>query len=142
MKNPMSNTCGTAILVPGQYRGCWKIGKHKGSYTALVQQKPVSVYRDNNRDDIYDMEPETIKKGVYGINIHKASDTMKSKFIDKWSAGCQVFQSKENFLSFMDLCKKQERLYGNSFTYTSYFFSSRSSKNYRSKNYNRPGSKY
>src|SRR5690554_8127804 len=37
---------GTAILKEGQYRGAYRIGFHKGSYEALVQQKPVTVLRD------------------------------------------------------------------------------------------------
>ena len=47
LKNP-SNVKGCAILVPGQYRGCYQLGKHKGKYEALVQRKPVKVHRDNN----------------------------------------------------------------------------------------------
>ena len=31
LKTPV-NAKGCAILVPGQYRGCWKIGLHKGKY--------------------------------------------------------------------------------------------------------------
>ena len=112
----LSNKVGTAIMVPGQYRGAYKIGKHQGKYRALVQIKPVKVYRDGNRDDIYDMNPETIENGVFGINIHKAGNA--SKQIDKWSAGCQVFANASNFRSFMDLCEKSAKIYGNDFTYT------------------------
>ena len=48
-ESPVNNK-GCAILVPGQYRGCWHVGLHHGKYKALVQYKPVRVYRDNNRD--------------------------------------------------------------------------------------------
>ena len=51
--NPM-NPKGTAILVPGQYRSTWQLGKHQSKYEALVQRKPVKVYRDNNKDAIID----------------------------------------------------------------------------------------
>ena len=112
----MPNKKGTAILVPGQYRSTYKIGKHQGKYKALVQIKPVKVYRDNNKDDIYDMEPETVETGVFGINIHKAGNA--SKQVDKWSAGCQVFANGDNFKAFMQLCEKAAKIYGNSFTYT------------------------
>ena len=30
MKDKLGNSKGTAILVPGQYRGCWQIGLHNG----------------------------------------------------------------------------------------------------------------
>ena len=102
------NPKGTSILVPGQYRGCWEIGKHKGKYEALVQRKPIKVYRDNNRDAVYDMNPERIDKGIFKV----------SNQINEWSAGCQVFADPNQFKSFMDLCKKQRQLYGNTFTYT------------------------
>lgn len=112
------NPKGTAILVPGQYRGCWEIGKHKGKYDALVQRKPIKVYRDNNRDEIYDMDSERIDKGVFGINIHRSNEFRQTYNVNNWSAGCQVFADPNQFKSFMDLCKKQRQLYGNTFTYT------------------------
>lgn len=112
------NPAGSAILVPGQYRGAWKIGKHRNKYDALVQAKPIKVYRDNNRDKIYDMKPITIKSGMFGINIHRSSEYSKPQFVNTYSAGCQVFQDRSHFDSFMRLCKLQQKLYGNSFTYT------------------------
>ena len=54
--------------------------------------------------------------GNYGINIHKAGQN--SQDVDKWSAGCQVFQKSNDFADFMDLTTKHRNLYGNSFTYT------------------------
>ena len=117
MKNPM-NSKGTAILVPGQYRGCWKIAKHRGKYNALCQCKPVKVYRDNNKNDIYDMNPRTEDKGIFGINIHRSSVISDPTTVDKYSAGCQVFNSYTNFIYFMSLCKEQAKRFGNSFTYT------------------------
>lgn len=109
---------GTAILVPGQYRSCWEIGKHKNKYNALVQVKPVKVYRDNNKDDIYDLDPSTIKEGCFGINIHRSAMYGTTTFINNYSAGCQVFQNAAQFELFMKLCNKQKSIYGNSFTYT------------------------
>lgn len=118
MMKSQCNIKGTAILVPGQYRGCWKMGKHNGQYTALVQAKPVKVYRDSNKDDIYDYDPKTIDNGLFGINIHRSNQYHTSKIIDRWSAGCQVFANPTQFTSFLTLCKKQMEKYGNSFTYT------------------------
>lgn len=118
VKLNLINSKGTAILVPGQYRGCWEIAKHKGKYQALCQKKAVQVYRDNNRNDIYDLNPETIENGIFGINIHKSASVGESIKVNKWSAGCQVFRRAEEFTTFMSLCRKQAELYGNSFTYT------------------------
>lgn len=118
MQKELGNPKGTAILVPGQYRGCWKIGKHNGKYNALVQQKPVKVYRDGNKDDIYDMYNEVIHEGLFGINIHRSNQGFTRSTVDMYSAGCQVFCNPKDFNEFMELCEKQRKNYGNSFTYT------------------------
>ena len=117
----MQNLCnpkGAAILVPGQYRGCWQIGLHRGKYKALCQKKEVKVYRDNNKDTIYDINPENVDKGIFGINIHRSNKTCICDTIDKYSAGCQVFNDPVEFNAFMRLCEAQRKLYGNTFTYT------------------------
>jgi hypothetical protein len=108
------NSMGVARLVPGQYRGSHQIGLHKGKYEALCQRKPVKVYRDSNRDMVF--EENKITEGIYGINIHKAG--LKSLYVENWSAGCQVFQFQKDFDEFMKICKKASQVYDNSFTYT------------------------
>lgn len=112
-----SNIKGTAILKEGQYRGAYIIRLHRGKYRALCQNKPLPVYRDNNKDDKYDFEPVTIDNGIFGINIHKAGAT-NSININGWSYGCQVFQRVIDFNSFMRLVDKSASIYGNRFTYT------------------------
>lgn len=118
MRKELGNPKGTAILVPGQYRGCWKLGNHKGKYKALVQKRPVKVYRDGNMDMVYDMYPETINEGLFGINIHRSNEGYTRQTVDMYSAGCQVFNDPRDFESFIRLCEEQSKLYGNSFTYT------------------------
>ncbi len=115
LKNPM-NVNGTAILKEGQYLGLWALGKHSG-YDALVQVNPCTVIRDRNRDNRldYDGHEET---GLFGINLHRANPCGKSKQVDKWSAGCQVFADGREFQSFMRIAKESARIWGNSFTYT------------------------
>ena len=114
----LCNSKGAAILVPGQYRGCWQIGLHRGKYKALCQKKEVKVYRDNNKNMIYDINPENIDKGIFGINIHRSNERYTRNTIDQYSAGCQVFNNPVEFNAFMRLCEEQRKLYGNSFTYT------------------------
>ncbi len=118
MVTELGNKNGTAILVPGQYKGCWAIGKHNGKYKALVQTKPVRVYRDKNKDKVYDLNPKTIATGTFGINIHRSNEGYTRNTVDMYSAGCQVFANPNYFNSFMSLCEKQKKLYGNAFTYT------------------------
>ena len=114
------NKHGVAILKPGQYRGSHKIRKHQGRYDALGQQKPVKVYRDNNKDGKYDLSEENVHEGIYGINIHRATKYAgkKSTQIDRWSAGCQVIASNDDWTEFMKIMRKARAIWGNSFTYT------------------------
>jgi len=111
------NTKGTAVLVPGQYRGSHMIGLHKG-YEALVQKRPLKVYRDNNQDNVIDLDPKTVEEGIFGINIHRSNPFTESYYVDKWSAGCQVFKRVDDFLAFMSICRVAAESFGNSFTYT------------------------
>jgi len=112
------NKDGVAILVPDQYRGSHTIGLHQGKYKALRQKKSVKVYRDKNKDGVYDLLEENIHEGIYGINIHRATAHGESKQVDKWSAGCQVLAKTADFNKLMELAQKSSDMYGNSFTYT------------------------
>jgi hypothetical protein len=108
------NKSGVARLVEGQYRGSHIIRLHGGKYEALGQNKPVKVYRDANRDMVYD--EKLIQEGVFGINIHKAG--ADSTYVENWSEGCQVFKKSADFEEFMKICRKSKDIHGNSFTYT------------------------
>lgn len=115
-RNPMS-VLGTAILTPGQHRGMWKLGLHRGDYRALVQRKPVTVFRDNDSDDTLDFDVPT-ETGLFGINGHRATKHGESKQVDKWSAGCQVIADSCDYDLLICLCEIAAIKYGNSFTYT------------------------
>ena len=109
-----TNKDGIARLVEGQYKGSHTIRLHQGKYEALGQNKPVKVYRDTNRDMLYDKTK--IQEGVFGINIHKAG--ANSTYVENWSMGCQVFKKSADFEEFMSICRKAKDIHGNSFTYT------------------------
>jgi len=119
VEHPMMKK-GVAILKPGQYRSSHKIRLHGGKYTALGQQKNVKVYRDANRDDKYDLNESSVDEGLFGINIHRATSRTgkKSTYVDKWSAGCQVIASNDDWHEFLSICEKARDVWGNSFTYT------------------------
>lgn len=116
LKHPL-NVNGTAILVPGQYKGSHQIGLHQGKYEALKQVGKLKVWRDNTKDTKLDQEGP-IHEGIYGINIHRSNAKSESQVVEKWSAGCQVFKRVDDYNLFMDICRKSAKLYGNSFTYT------------------------
>ncbi|MGR6779652.1 hypothetical protein ACU5B6_08485 [Moritella viscosa] len=115
-ENPC-NVDGTAVLAAMQHRSLWTFGYHQGKYPALVQHKPVTVYRDNNNDNQLDCE-NNLQRGYFGINCHRASANHESKQVDKWSAGCQVLANPNDFNKLMALCHQSSQQWGSTFTYT------------------------
>lgn len=113
------NKKGCAILVPGQYRSTYKLDLHAGKYLALCQRKgDVKVFRDDNKNNRYDMKDNTIEEGRFGINIHRSARSGESEYVNSWSAGCQVFKRSKDFYEFIDTCQMASDRFGNSFTYT------------------------
>lgn len=109
------NNKGVARLVPGQYRGVWKIDKHQGKYDALCQRNGnVTVWRDANRNLLF--EKTVTDTGMFGINIHKAGQD--SAWVENWSEGCQVFKRVKDFDAFLSICRKAAKIHGNAFSYT------------------------
>ena len=114
------NKKGVAILKPNQYRGSHKLDFHQGRYLALRQKSDVTVYRDNDRDNNYDLNESKTDTGVFGINIHRATGRSggKSIRVDKWSAGCQVIADNDDWHTFLGICQSAREIHGNSFSYT------------------------
>ena len=104
-------------MCPGQYRGAYKIGMHRKRYPALVQVKPVKVFRDRNRDEILDMDPKTITEGLYGVNIHHSGES-GSENVNRWSAGCTVLSNLNDWEVFLSIVRRSADTYGDRFTYT------------------------
>jgi hypothetical protein len=115
--NPL-NPQGTAVLKQGQYIGAYAIGMHRGKYRALVQQRPVTVLREYDRKATLDFLNGKEDTGLFGINIHRAAESGSTLTVDKYSAGCQVFQRAADFDLFVQLCERHRQWYGNTFTYT------------------------
>jgi hypothetical protein len=105
------NAGGVARVVPGQYRASHFVGLHQGKYKALKQCGPVKVYRDANKDMVFD---ETkVDTGIFGINIHHAG--ADSAVVENWSEGCQVFKRIKDFDEFMRIVQLDK---GKKWTYT------------------------
>lgn len=117
LQNPI-NPQGTAILKHGQYLNSHRIGLHRGKYLAVVQQRPITVIRDYDRNASLDLLNGKEQTGLFGINIHHAAVNGTTKSVDKYSAGCQVFANINDFNLFMTFAQKHKQLYGNNFTYT------------------------
>ena len=114
------NEKGVAILKPNQYRSSHKLDFHQGRYLALRQKSDVTVYRDNDRDNNYNLNESKTDTGVFGINIHRATGRSggKSIRVDKWSAGCQVIADNDDWHTFLGICQSAREIHGNSFSYT------------------------
>ena len=60
----------------------------------------------------------TIEKGIFKVNIHRSNPNTKSTWVNKWSAGCQVFSIKKEWDEFINLCDEKFKAHGQKFTYT------------------------
>jgi hypothetical protein len=117
LRSPI-NAKGAAILKSGQYKDAYQIGLHRGQYEALVQRKPVTVIRDDDRNALINYFAPT-QTGLYGINIHKSTKGKNNEdIIGADSAGCQVFRNIPDFMDMMRLAQTSRKKYGNTFTYT------------------------
>lgn len=112
LARPM-NPRGTAILAPGQYRGAYTIGLHKQDprRPALVQTGPVSVFRDQNRDEILDIEGP-VYPGLHGINIHDDAGVGAEA-----SAGCTVLK-RAHLDELLAIVRRSTARYGPRVSYT------------------------
>ena len=104
------------LLLEGQYKEAYRIGKRDGKTDALLQVKPVEVVHNYDRDALFNNT--TTGEQVSGIDIICSTYTNDTLTISKAEEGCQVILGKENFDELMKLCAMQSQLYGNSFTYT------------------------
>ena len=105
---------GTAIIVPGQYRGAYTIGLHKGK-PALQQRAPMNYYRDLNFDTKHDLSGKIYTENA-ATNIHRAGSF--SNFVNTWSAGCVVLQASKHMDEILRICTESAKRYGANFTFT------------------------
>jgi hypothetical protein len=62
--------------------------------------------RDRNRDAVVDPDFASTSNAV---QIHRANPTRASTVVDKWSAGCVVLASPDDFAELMELAHEQVR---------------------------------
>jgi hypothetical protein len=100
------NPAGTAVFAPGQQRAVWTLGTHKGR-PAFVQNRPILVLRDNDRDGIIDPTAPAVA-GFYGINGHDAyRDGLTT--IGEASEGCIVWWDGDDHDEVLKLAQAQEK---------------------------------
>lgn len=110
----LMNPKGAAILKEGQYLNSWKVGLHNG-YTAFIQNAPITVYRDNLKTGVVSETKGTEGTGMFGIDIHRAASGFVAKFIDNFSAGCQVWEDPAIFNKVIAIAEKATQ---KTYTYT------------------------
>lgn len=108
--NP-TNSEGVAIIKTNEwYYDLWRHGYHKGRMKALVQNKPVKFYRDNNKNDDAE-EIGRLYEDYIGINFHTVSYDKNAKIIKEdingWSLGCQVINNTVEYYQILDILKNQ-----------------------------------
>ena len=111
------NKNGAAVVQANMwYYNLWSFGQHRGKMPALLQTgAQVNVFRDGNKNDKSE-EIGGITSGFYGINFHtntydfsKDSIKIKKSDINGWSAGCQVTNEREKYLSLMQYFEKAKK---------------------------------
>lgn len=103
LRTPL-NPAGCAILVPGHYPRSHVLGTHRGR-PGMVQDAPMRIWRDNNRDDVAAPTTEILPApALVRINIH---DAIGADAGEAASAGCQVFQYTSHLTGFLGSVRAQ-----------------------------------
>jgi hypothetical protein len=125
MIDKLLSPLGCAILAEGQYVGVYRLDYHRSLYQALCQRAgAVRVYRDKNRDKVYDMSPLSIQTGEFGINRHATEnpdDGISNPVADRIgaaSAGCLVNARVNDFVEERELWRLARNYWGSPFTLT------------------------
>lgn len=111
---------GTLILPPKQYLQFFKIGYHHNKYKCLIQNYPIEVIRDRNKDNLLTFDSTYKETGMFGIHLHHANESIEypSIEVNNWSWGCQVIRKITDWELFWLLIEESANLYGDIFTYT------------------------
>ena len=96
------STRGCAHVVLGYHPFVWQVGIHSAGkpsqHPALVQTgNEIKIWRDKNKDFIYNSNIDFFDTGYFGINFHRASKIQDVEFIGPYSAGCQVTRNAQDF---------------------------------------------
>ena len=98
----------------GYHNKIWKIDKHRRKYIALCNRwgcSKTKIWRDYNKNTVFDKNIDKIYKGYFGINLHRASILYILDKIGKFSAGCQVIQSSKDFDFLISKCMESKQKY-------------------------------
>lgn len=92
--DPRLHVDGTAILVPGQYRGCWTLGLHRAGtsseHEAFRQHRPMRFWRDHEQDGVRTTGGRVLSDTI-GCNGHRPYKDGLGR-VGVASLACQVWQ--------------------------------------------------
>jgi hypothetical protein len=80
-----------------------KLSYLAASHNALVQSRPLTVYRDNNKDEKLDFDESTKETGMFFLNIHRSDAESAVEKVGKYSAGCQTFKDPKEYDEFIGM---------------------------------------
>lgn len=108
------NSKGVAVVPTNTwFYDLWANGMHKGKMEALVQVRPIELFRDNVKNNKID-EVQKQAPALVGINFHTCSYEKKSNYIGTkiggWSVGCQVCNNVDHYYRILDLVKNQKSI--------------------------------
>lgn len=106
---------GALVLPTGQHGGLWKVGVHRagkpGARPALVQARPVRVWRDSDGDRELDPPERLTAPGWFGVNGHDARPQGRPT-LTRQSFGCSVWRWTEDMQHALDIVDAQRRANG------------------------------
>lgn len=113
LKTPMASG-GAAIIAPGFYRGLWQYGPPFYGRACLRQRTPIKMFRDDNRDNVLNLDPATLEEGMVGILFHESYQAAEEpEFVEKSSAGCVVPKRRTDHIYTMNTCLRAINIWGN-----------------------------
>lgn len=120
---------GTAIIVPGYYKGVYHVGYHRRnttfSHQALRQNKKMNYWRVSNYqlDSQLPINNDKIYSDLAYTNLHSYPLRMKfQELVNNLSMGCIV--NKDNhrhFNEFIPICKEGEKNFGKSLSFALFY---------------------
>lgn len=101
---------GAAVWKTNQfYEGLYRLGFHKGKMPALIQQKPIALFRDSDKDNIPEQEGiefnDIIGANFHGVSYNIDSDKLINQ-IGEWSYACPVCNNMRHYRSIINFAKK------------------------------------
>jgi hypothetical protein len=94
---------GVAHLMEGWYPNVWTIGPHMGEEALVQYGNAVTVWRDVDKNYLFDPDIDQVQTGYFGINFHYTKGDPEN--IGRWSAGCQVVKIRSDWEAVLEMVK-------------------------------------